>query len=493
MAGVTLGPVFLNGPASLNGPDFSLVVACFDEEPALPRLFDELARLEEAARDRGLGMETVLVDDGSTDRTLRMLREFAAAGDGRRAVAHHRNRGFGAAMRTGFLAARGRVLVCYDADCTYPPSDVFRLLDAIGAGADVAGATPFAAGAEVRAGPFRTMLSLAAVGTYRLALRRVGRGVTVFTCAFRAYRREVLAGGLNEADDFLAAAELLSRLLVRGRRVVEVPSVLSARTAGASKMKFARTALRHLGLAVRVALRVAPFTPAAGRRRPRALPKRDAPAPLPAWNAELNRLHPMRMISGNRSGTIRRIEERRRCEVLRLADLRGGQRVLDVGAEEGAYAGRIAASGAFSVALDVDAAALGRSGANPAVAADAQRLPFRDRVFDRVVMAEVLEHCPDPALAVAEALRVTCFDGRLVLSVPDDEMILLGKRGLRLLRFGRLLGGLPPGLAPGHLHVFDRDTLRSVLESAGRIVSLVRDPKALAFLAVVAPRAEGAA
>jgi dolichol-phosphate mannosyltransferase len=465
--------------------DLSVVIACLNEEEALPGLFDALARLAEMARDRGIATEIVFVDDGSTDGTPGIL--AAACGERAewRVVTHERNRGFGAAMRTGFAAAEGDVLVSYDADATYPVEDILNLHDALDT-YDVAGATPFAPGGDVTAKPARVALSLGVKALYSLALRRRGRGITVYTCAFRAYRREAIRDVVNEADGFLAAAEMLARLLIRGARVVEVPSRLSRRTAGRSKMRVVRTGLRHLVQIAKIALRRPPFRPAEGAT---PIVSRVDPALLRTWNEALNRDHPMAGIEENPNAVIRRIEERRRREIVHLLDARPGQRVLDLGAEEGAYAKRLPRS----IAVDIDANVLAKGRARhgaPSVAADVHGLPFRDRSVPRVLLAETLEHCPDPARALAEALRVVTADGRVAVSVPDDQRLLLIKRAIAAAGAGRLLGGLPPGLAPGHLHVFGRDRLVDLLAGAGRILHFSRDPAALAFLAVLAPHRE---
>jgi dolichol-phosphate mannosyltransferase len=470
-------------------PDLSVVIACYHERDALPHLFPRLDRLEATAAGRGISTEVVFVDDGSGDETLALLEAACDGRDDRRVIAHDTNRGFGAAMRTGFAAARGRVLVSYDADATYPVEDILTLHDRT-VDADVAGATPFGSEGRADAHPFRVALSKTVANLYGLALRDRGRGVTVHTCAFRAYRREALAGVVNESDDFLAAAELLSRLLIRGAKVVEVPSRLVAREHGASKMKVVRTAFRHLVQIARVALRRPPFRP---RTTPSAPRPRAPVARLRAWNEALNRDHPMRGIEHHPSAVIRGVEERRRREITRRLAPRPGDLVLDLGAEEGAYAARLRAAGARPVAVDIDAAVLAagrRRHGLPAVAADVHALPFRDGAVPRVLLAEVLEHCPDPAAVLAETVRVTATDGRIAVTVPDDGRLLAIKAGLRALGLGGLLGRLPKGLAPGHLHVFSRDALVGLLGAAGRIRFFVRDARALAFLALIAPRRE---
>jgi dolichol-phosphate mannosyltransferase len=410
-------------------------------------------------------------------------------------VTHPENRGFGAAMRTGFASARGRVLVSYDADATYPVEDVLRLHDSL-ADADVATASPFGAGGSAVADPARLFLSKAVVHLYRLALRDRAGGLTAYTCAFRAYRAEALRGVEWRADGFLAAAEVVTRLLLAGARVVEVESTLTARAHGRSKMRFLRTAREHLALLLSLALRRGGFR---ARRRPgtmrRSRPPPAVPDPgrLAEWNAALNAEWPMRAIERHRNPVVRLIERRRRREVLRLAAPRPGQTVLDVGAEEGAYARAGTGLGARPLPRDVDRAALarGREGHGLAsVVGDAHALPLADRSVPRVLLAEVLEHCPRPAEVLSEALRVVTASGRVALSVPDDRLILYIKGLLKLAGLSRLIRGLPPGLAPGHLHVFGRSSLTDLVRSTGRLLRLTRDPGALAFLVVVAPRPE---
>jgi glycosyltransferase involved in cell wall biosynthesis len=244
---------------TLETPHYSLIVACLNEEEALPHLFPEVDRLFALSRGRGLSAELVLVDDGSTDGTGALLAARAAADPATRVVTHTRNRGFGAALRSGIEASTAPIVVSYDADATYPVEDVLRLLDAL-EGKDVAGATPFAEGGGAEgAAPFRRLLSRGVVGLYRIAVGRRSQGITVFTCAFRAYRREALSRAPFRSDDFLAAAEILCLLLLSGATVVEVPSTLTARRHGVSKMKVMKTGLRHLGLCVKIRLRLGRF------------------------------------------------------------------------------------------------------------------------------------------------------------------------------------------------------------------------------------------
>lgn len=237
----------------------SVVIPMKDEEGSLPVLERELTSLAALLRGRGAGLEAILVDDGSADGTAaaatalceRLRRE--GVGDAR-LLSHGTNRGFGAGLRTGVAASTGEWVASYDADCAYPAADILPLLEVVLAGADVASATPFVAGGSATASPFRLFLSRGCSALYRAALRGRARGTTTFTCAFRVYRGDLLRGLEWRSDRFLAAAEILSLLLLRGARVREVPSSLRPRWAGVSKMKVVRTAFGHLGLVARLAV-----------------------------------------------------------------------------------------------------------------------------------------------------------------------------------------------------------------------------------------------
>jgi dolichol-phosphate mannosyltransferase len=203
------------------------------------------------------------VDDGSRDETPRRLADLAALDRRVRVLTHPVNRGVGAAMRTGLSAARGDVVVVYDADRTYPPEDIPRLAAALEDGADVATASPFAAGGGSAGVPFgRRLLSRAAASAYRLVVGPRAGALATFTCAFRAYRRSALADLEHQSDGFGAAAEILGRLLLSGRRVVEVPSRLSRRLEGRSKLRLLSASREHLRVLRRLLrLRLRPGRP----------------------------------------------------------------------------------------------------------------------------------------------------------------------------------------------------------------------------------------
>ena len=118
----------------------AIVVPIFNEERRLPALVRKLADEADAiASNCGLELrELVLVDDGSTDGTAELLREFARA-DARVTTLHfERNRGKGAAVKEGMLAASSALALMTDVDLSTPLEDLAVLMPVVEGGADVA-------------------------------------------------------------------------------------------------------------------------------------------------------------------------------------------------------------------------------------------------------------------------------------------------------------------------------------------------------------------
>jgi polyisoprenyl-phosphate glycosyltransferase len=107
------------------------VIPCFDEEPVLPALRDRLSALELFKSNQ---LELVLVDDGSSDGTWRLLSDWARESKSVRAVKLGARRGVQTAMLTGLSLARGRCVGVMDADLQDPPELLAALLAPVEAG-----------------------------------------------------------------------------------------------------------------------------------------------------------------------------------------------------------------------------------------------------------------------------------------------------------------------------------------------------------------------
>jgi glycosyltransferase involved in cell wall biosynthesis len=234
----------------------SVIIPLFNEEEGIEALAGDLDRMRSVLEAAGHRVEIVFVDDGSTDGTSWQISLLYRGRPDARVVAHRVNRGFGAALRTGIAESRGAVLVCYDGDRPYPPEDAALLVEAVQGpeDADAATVSPWGSGGRAEGVSFlRRILSRGVSVLYRFVLRGRGAGLTCFTASYRAYKGDVLRGIEFRADDYLATAEILVRILRQGRRVIEIGSRLRDRATGSSKMKVLRTVRRHLGLLAQAA------------------------------------------------------------------------------------------------------------------------------------------------------------------------------------------------------------------------------------------------
>jgi glycosyltransferase involved in cell wall biosynthesis len=108
--------------------DVSVLVPAKDEAANLPAFMEQA---EAAFAGTGIPFEIVVIDDGSRDETWAVLGSLAARYPFLRRVQHRRQRGIADALRTGWLHARGDVLVFYPADLQYRPEDIPRLVGPI--------------------------------------------------------------------------------------------------------------------------------------------------------------------------------------------------------------------------------------------------------------------------------------------------------------------------------------------------------------------------
>ncbi len=167
-------------------PHLSVVIPAFNEAGRLPATLDALAR---EVPGWPWPAEIVLVDDGSTDATAEVMSSFAAARDAVQVVRQPRNLGKGAAVTAGVLAARGRFIVFFDADLSYPLEAVPEAVARLEGGAYVVvGARDLHPEAGRAAySPLRRATSLAFNALVEGVL---GLGIPDTQCGFKAFRAD---------------------------------------------------------------------------------------------------------------------------------------------------------------------------------------------------------------------------------------------------------------------------------------------------------------
>jgi dolichyl-phosphate beta-glucosyltransferase len=198
--------------------ELSVVVPAYNEEG---RLEPGLRRALEYLRGRGCPFELLVIDDGSRDGTSAVAASFSAAGV--RVIRHERNRGKGAAVRTGVAASRGERVLISDADFSTPIEEVEKLEARLGAGTPLVLGSRGLDSSQVREHqPFyRELMGR----TFNLVVRLVGvRGIRDTQCGFKLaagdFGRSLFAA--MTLDGFAWDVEMIWLARRRGAGIAEV-------------------------------------------------------------------------------------------------------------------------------------------------------------------------------------------------------------------------------------------------------------------------------
>jgi polysaccharide deacetylase family protein (PEP-CTERM system associated) len=223
----------------------TIVIPCYNEEPALPYLSNTLRSVEQEL-SADYVVSVIFVDDNSTDDTAAKIEELFADRPNVRLIRHEQNKGVAAGILTGLRASETEIVCSMDCDCTYDPHEMVRMIPLLGDDVDMVTASPYHEKGGVRNVPeWRLFLSKGASFLYRRVLRAK---LSTYTSCFRIYRRSAVADLDIRENGFLGVAETLGKLDLTGGKIVEFPAVLEVRLFGFSKMKTARTIAGHLKL-----------------------------------------------------------------------------------------------------------------------------------------------------------------------------------------------------------------------------------------------------
>ena len=193
----------------------SVVMPVYNERETILKIIDKVLRLD-------FVREVIIVDDGSDDGTRELLR--GTASDSRvRIILHDRNRGKGAALRTGFGQVTGEIVAIQDADLEYDPDEFAEMIKPI-----LEGVADVVYGSRLSGGkPQRVHLFWHRAGNGLLTLMTdilYNTTLTDMETCYKMFRKEVIENIHIDSDDFSVEPELTAKICKNKRwRVYELP------------------------------------------------------------------------------------------------------------------------------------------------------------------------------------------------------------------------------------------------------------------------------
>jgi glycosyltransferase involved in cell wall biosynthesis len=198
----------------------SVIMPCYNEAESLPDILNKVRAVT-------IDKEIIVIDDCSSDDTPNVLANEQRNDPNLRVIRHERNRGKGAAVRTGIAAATGDVIIVQDADLEYDPNDFYVVLKPI-----FDGRVGVVYGSRFM-GSHTGMYFWNALGNKFLTFLTnflFNCWISDMETCYKAFRADIIKNIPLESNDFRIEPEITAKILLRKERIFEVPVSYIGRT-----------------------------------------------------------------------------------------------------------------------------------------------------------------------------------------------------------------------------------------------------------------------
>lgn len=230
-------------------PQFTVIVPCYNEERAI---LETIHSIRNSLQDLG-PYELIIVDDGSTDGSAEILHAATKTDSGFQVVTHARNRGYGAALKTGIRRASSEIIVITDADGTYPNKRIGEFVEITKSADMVVGSRT----AKEVTYPLTRKIIKIFLQIYVSWL--VGQNIPDMNSGLRVFRRSVVERFLNILPDGFSFTTTITLAMLRNNYDVRFIPIDYYPRIGKSKIRPIKDTMRFFELILRTGMYFAPL------------------------------------------------------------------------------------------------------------------------------------------------------------------------------------------------------------------------------------------
>tara|TARA_B100000902_G_C27261649_1_gene891136 strand:- start:153 stop:872 length:720 start_codon:yes stop_codon:yes gene_type:complete len=222
-------------------PSLTIAIPLYNEEEGVENLYNQLNVEIENIKNK-VDLKVLLVDDGSTDSTLHLLKKYFYSEE-YEIINHKINLNLGGFYKTAINNCKSEYIGFLDSDCTYSPKLINEMLDFIFKGYEIINASPWHPDGQVDGlSKFRILLSKSANLIYRIILRKK---IYTSSSICKIYKYECIENIEITNRGYVSVTELFTKSLLKNYKFYEYPCLLTVRKFGTSKINFSSTVIEH--------------------------------------------------------------------------------------------------------------------------------------------------------------------------------------------------------------------------------------------------------